>query len=709
MRYPQTSTAIILILAITIMIAPGCTGGGDVNPVVPIPPGEISRVTSHFTWGLWQFAADPGSETLDVIRLRSGDLHMNVLPFLEPPKLVYLTFENLEFNGNIIEADIGLRHPFLGLTKFTGFDVCGILISNGDVTGFTDPDLRMAGDGDTRLLNPDAYSRWWNPSEFPVNDGTIFAYNDGLLGAPDSHADFNCTLNGYKYFCDSLGPDDTLADVDISERGMFSAGQKNIRHYTIELGDEGLIFNYAIDASWHFPSGELPWEAPDSFPQGANRPEAWRMSVVEYENTLWNDGAENGGNLVLHIDVYDWFDADLNTVRVELASNFDMIESSSAVDGGTGYSTYEIEILNATPSEIEIDLLVSVISGEEDFGGFLAGTNTTSYFTYTVEVADEPYILPCKNITLRDGVEAVDIAVDHTNGDLLVLYADKTIYKYPKVDGCYDTGTLYIDVVDHITQIMFAFDMAPSRYIGISLTYVTPETPGLWIYSPAGVFVEGTGQAPPAPFEAFAMTGGSYLNDIGYVRGYETTSGDFCTQVMREEHLIWFPPDAHHNFIVSPGNTDGLEKIHYPYVKGAESDATGNYLWFVEDPDYYATRWELYKVGNIGHLDYDNAYLGTGSQTTDDNGWYDAKDITRDDQNNYFILDELPGGQARVKMWSVDGSLTTSLGGFGNAVSITGTPLRIEGSDNDGDIVVLHGDEPPHMVSVFYPSGMPGG
>ena len=61
----------------------------------------------------------------------------------------------------------------------------------------------MAGDGDMRLLNPDGYSRWWNPAEFP-NNGTIFGYNDGLLGAPDSYADYNNTLNGYKYFCDDL-------------------------------------------------------------------------------------------------------------------------------------------------------------------------------------------------------------------------------------------------------------------------------------------------------------------------------------------------------------------------------------------------------------------------------------------------------------------------------------------------------------------------
>ena len=78
---------------------------------------------------------------------------VNALPFLEPPALVNLTLDSLEFNGNIIDADIGLRHPFIGLTEFTGFDVCGVLISNGSISGFSNPDITIAGNGDTRLLH----------------------------------------------------------------------------------------------------------------------------------------------------------------------------------------------------------------------------------------------------------------------------------------------------------------------------------------------------------------------------------------------------------------------------------------------------------------------------------------------------------------------------------------------------------------------------
>jgi len=707
-----------LIIAALLLVTTSCTGGGnafstgtDESEMTLGTSSQEGQNQTHFWWGLWQFVADPEAKTLDVVHLRSGDFHLNALLFLEPPPLVFLTLESLQFNGNIVEADIGLRHPFLGLTEFTGFDVCGVLITNGSITGFDDPDLRMAGEGDTRLLNPDGYSRWWNTAEFPVNNGTMFSYKDGLLGAADSFANYNSTLNAYKYFCDYLDPNDPLDDVTLDKRGMFSAGQKNIRHYTIEMGDSGLIFNYAVDACWHFPAGGKPWVVPDDFPPDANRSEAWRVKVTETENTLWNDGTDYGGDLKLQVDVYDWFNAGLNTVRVESPGNFDMVESPTPTGGGPGYSTYGIDITDATPAAGQIELLVSVVSEKADFEGFIPGTNITAYFTHSAPVAEEPPTQPspCKNIPLRDGVVPIDIALDHTNADLLVLYDDKTIYKYHKAD-CYKTGTLFISVTQYLPQTMIAIDMSANRYIALALTYVTPDTPGIWVYDPDGYFITGIGQGPPAPLEAFAMTGGSYANDLGYIRGYNNyISGYPVTVAFRLDDAFWYPPPYNHDFTISDGNNYGIEKVYYGFIKGSESDLTGNYMWFLEDPDYYASRWALTKdpVYEIYYLEYNSAYFGTGSQTDDDDGWNDGKDITRDNLNRYFVLDELSTGEPRVKVWTVNGNLTTSIGGFGDSTAINGIPRRIEGSDFDGDIVVLHGDTPPYMVSVFNPSEMP--
>ncbi len=382
----------LVIMIAGLIAGVGCSGSSSDTPLLPQVGSDkgVEGMSNHYTWGLWQFAADPDIGTLDITQLRSGNFHLNALPFLEPPPLVNLTLESLQFNGNIIDADIGLRHPFLGLTEFTGYDVCGILITNGSVTGYADSGLRMAGPGDTRLLNPDGFARWWNPSEFPVNLHTMFSYNDGLLGTPDAVGNYNSTLNAYKYFCDDLtDPDSPMGDVTLEKRGLFSAGQKNIRHYQIELGDDGLVFNYAVDACWEFPAGAPPWKAPDNFGPNANRQEAWRIEVNEVENTLYNDGDTSGGNLSLHVDVYDWFNVEMNTLRVESPGNFAMVESSDIVGGGDGYSTYEIDINDTTPAPGEIELLVSVVSEAEDFGGYIPGVNATSYFTYTAEVGGE--------------------------------------------------------------------------------------------------------------------------------------------------------------------------------------------------------------------------------------------------------------------------------------------------------------------------------
>ncbi len=243
--------------------------------------------------------------------------------FLEPPPLLYLTLESPPvFSGGVLDIDIGLRHPFLGLTQFTGFDVCGILISHGSLSGFdSDAALNIPGDGDTRLLNADGLTRWWNPTEFPPNETTpILGYKDGILGKPDEIADFDATLNGYKYFADDLDLGAPLSDVDLDYRGMFGAGMQNIRHYKIDLGDS-FSFNYAVDANWAFPAGPPPYEVPEDFPEKANRPEAWRIDVHEMENTLAYEEGVPSGHMLMQVDVYDWFNANLNEVVVESLNN----------------------------------------------------------------------------------------------------------------------------------------------------------------------------------------------------------------------------------------------------------------------------------------------------------------------------------------------------------------------------------------------------
>ncbi len=382
--------AIIVLLAS--LFAFGCSGGSVVTPYTD--SGDAIGVTtesnsSHNLWGLWQFTADPDAGTLDYVQLRTGEMHLNALPFLEPPMGVNLTVESLHLSGANLDVTIGLRHPFTGLDQFTGFDVCGIFISHGSVSSFEDSDIVLTGETDTRMLNADGGTRWWNPAEFPVNPGNIKGYTDGLYGTPDSVADFNCTVNGYKYYCDELGAEDSILSIDPIGRGVFSAGVKNVRTYKIRL-DSGLVFNYAVDACWRYPTGSKPWNVPDDFPQGANRPEAWAVSITELTNTLYNDGVSSGGDLALRIDVYDWFDADLNTVKVESPMNFPSVTSLTPVGGGDGFATYLVEIFGVTPPQYEINLLITVTCEASGYGGLLPGKDISAYFRYNTQVSISP-------------------------------------------------------------------------------------------------------------------------------------------------------------------------------------------------------------------------------------------------------------------------------------------------------------------------------
>ncbi len=368
----------------------GCSGAVQATHPETMKEFGITRGITHSLLGMYTFVIDPALGTIDIIPLRESALHLNALKFLEPPPNLHLSLVNPpQINGNILDVDIGLRNPYLGLDQFTGFDVCGIFITHGSLSGFHDPDLIMPGDGDTRLLNPDGYTRWWNPSEFPHGE-TIFCYKDGLLGTPALEAGFNCTINGYKYFADDLEANDPLTSLATGNRGMFSSGQQNVRHYSIDLSG-GLIFNYAVDACWAIPQGDIPYDIPDDFPQKANRSEAYNVIITELENSLYHDEITgiSGGRLKLQIDTRDHFNAQDNVVYVESLAALPY-EEADQLGGGDDSCMYEVELVGYGLIEHGSgELLITVQSEAMHYGGLLPDEPVCSYFTHTFTIADE--------------------------------------------------------------------------------------------------------------------------------------------------------------------------------------------------------------------------------------------------------------------------------------------------------------------------------
>ena len=189
-------------LAVLLCFLLGSCAGGS-NPSGPDlelknQPDRVPYGSPPGLWGLWDVSIDPSGEYVEIVPLRGPQFTANVTVFMQPPKgsTNNLGIEIIDasrfFTQGLIDIDLTITHPFPGLDMFTGFDVMGVFISNGDTIGNYDGNVKYAtGSATPVLLNADGYTRWYNPVEF--TSGNLFGYLDGALGTPD--AGFDATLN----------------------------------------------------------------------------------------------------------------------------------------------------------------------------------------------------------------------------------------------------------------------------------------------------------------------------------------------------------------------------------------------------------------------------------------------------------------------------------------------------------------------------------
>ena len=411
----STVAAAALIALLLAVIATGCSGGSAL-PEINTGQGVNADLSStHRLFGLYEINVDINARTIEAVPLRQAELRVNVLPFLEPPALMYLKidFSDLQIippsggNDGLIKVDVLITHPFGSQTEFTGFDVKGIVF------------------GPT-LDNYDGMTRWWNPVEFTGNG--IFGYKPGLLGSPDSSI-FTRTINDYKYFCKDLGENQSL-DVSpvihnvIEQRGHFPAGQTLSRHYDINFGPEEtdfFKFQYAVDASWAPPSGTPPY-SPDDFPPAANQPEAWNVTCAAIENTLNYYGGVGDGDLILYVDVYDWqgFSNTEVTVSCDEAGVFDPVTSTTPKYDCGYFAIYELAVGDATPSHSGmLPLTIAVESTDKKYDYGDPGSNpyppgnVTAYERFAAEVTNNPPSTPDCDTTLHaEGGWTTNLALD---------------------------------------------------------------------------------------------------------------------------------------------------------------------------------------------------------------------------------------------------------------------------------------------------------
>ena len=302
-----------IFLAGILVIGLQCSSG-DGTPALPVmEPGTraVSAPTpsgDNYLWGIWQVSIEKATGKISLAQLRQSDLALNVTGFLEPPPLKNL---NIDFGtliidptNNYVGVDVMLTHPLQTPDAvFTGFDVRGVVFG---------PEVRNA-DGWTAMMNPQDFS------------GLPFGYQDGLLGAPYSFAHYTGDWFGYKYFCDTLGLTDDVGvffnnEANIEKRGIFKEGNINRRHYDLYFGGDYtsfLVFNYAVVASYNWPTGTAPYDMEDFDITTANVAEPFCGKLINTKNNLAHDALGKAcGSFSTDIEVWDWQGLDLVAVSV---------------------------------------------------------------------------------------------------------------------------------------------------------------------------------------------------------------------------------------------------------------------------------------------------------------------------------------------------------------------------------------------------------
>ena len=453
----------LILATLVIAFIYGCSGGGGENPVIPVDVPKVAESSSNLhLLGFWNVVVDTNAGTIEAIDMRSSDLIINVLGFMEPPPLVSL---NIDFGTLIIDdinnqilVDVIFSHPIPDAV-FMGFDCRGIVFG---------PDV----------LNADGYTIVCSPEFF---DGVPFGYMDGLLGAPHSIAGYS-GLAGYKYFCDGLGKDDVLSDffdieANLDDRGVFSeAPQKNTRHYDLDWTDSSqafFVFNYAVYANYDWPIGDPVDDVDDFSITTANSAEAFCCSVYELANSLWYSSGTGGGNISLQVEVWDW-QGDITDVTVESWDGTVIPQTSYDVIAGAGTSKstiYEFYAMAGNPtSSGDLDLMITatdpVTFGAAWFFSLLDPSHSLyddqlyNVFKYTTTVIECPIptvtgtylgagIIDDKSIYCTNLIDGTSLAVKLTDGTTDYDGTDVTFKSGTELTADFDlTGATFGELLD---------------------------------------------------------------------------------------------------------------------------------------------------------------------------------------------------------------------------------------------------------------------
>ncbi len=391
MSFNRFFSVSLLALAMIAFVA-GCSGSGK-NPTMPNSISPDAGITdldqvldenaagARVVWACFDVGMNPDTGEFEIVPLRHSEFTFNVTMFLQPPAgsssnlgLSVVDASQLKTAGRI-DLDISFTHPFPSLTKLRGFDVMGVFMGDGTVTGYNDPSVvyPLSDGTEAILLNADGYTRWMNATEF--TQAGLLGFTPGVKGIPGFVP--TSTINGYKYYTENL---DATTDVAVfyqttgheNLRGVFEAGSTLTRRFEIQFPMQGgkpyIRFQYAILASWSKPDpASLPDPDIDDYGPTANLQEAFYMAVTTAGTDLYYvDPSDNGGTLKLQIEIFDWQGAanpagvsgELVHLWIEDAlgvvipgGSYDMLSSVTISAGQDNSSVFTVDIAGCVPQQ----------------------------------------------------------------------------------------------------------------------------------------------------------------------------------------------------------------------------------------------------------------------------------------------------------------------------------------------------------------------
>ena len=599
------------VLIFTAVIIAGCAGNR--SPVTPddadsrgAPTGSIDTPrqdlssSDHHACLLYNLiyidVTDPDNPTFEVVPVREGMFHLNILNFLEDgPCFDCFSIAGFSFpQPGYLNLDLHIDHPFKD-PALSVFDVRGIMMFQGShifpASGKSISDPAM---GDGALIYAEGYTSLYNGSTLNTPAGLLQKYLPGNLSTP---AIPNSDINGYKYF---------VTDDPPNDRNGFFGGLSDTVSYTLKLPTGPFVIGYAIDANWWTPIDTPVYDPVNDFDLDANCPEAWKIVVQEAGPGLtWE-----GGTTKLLIDVYDWQGKDdVHPALVECPELFDGKAEAQWKSDGDGYSRYEAVIGNSKLAPAgDYICLVSKEAQENDPSG-QPWMDLTAYEIFTTSVLGNISLNPVDVTPPWLNISPVDICIDGN---------------YAYMAGGYD-GLYIFDFTDPVNPVWVnQIDTAKAWEVAVSDGYacVADGYSGIRIIDidpPESAYIVNTIDLPGQTYcvamaygYAYAASDGKslYIIDIdppesayivstidliGYPKGIELMGGyayvaDYNSNIMKSSlDIIDIDPPESAYIMGTVGNLDEAEGLavsgSYAYIVAEKSPILSVlYIINIEDP-----------------------------------------------------------------------------------------------------------------------------